>query len=413
MPKPELLAPAGNAEKLQMALRYGADAVYVGGQQFSLRAGSANFDMTELAQAVQLTHALGKKIYLAINIYAHQQDTEHMPAYLEQVAAIGPDALIISDLGVMALARQYAPEIPLHISTQANTLNWQAAEVWRSLGAERVILGRELSLPEISHLTANTNLETEIFVHGALCVAYSGRCLLSSYLTGRDANRGDCAQSCRWQYALMEQKRPGHYLPVDEDTRGTYIMNSKDLCLLPILPQIIQSGVTALKIEGRNKSAYYVANTVRIYRQALDAAWNANGQFASMQEEWLSELAKASYREYTLGFAAETPDADMQRYEDAALLRGYDFVATLEELQPNRLRLRQRNHVQPGDTLEILLPGGRNINHTVTLLTDIDFNPLAAANHPHRDFYIPSDQQTLEQLADSPLPLIVRRAARD
>jgi len=411
MPKPELLAPAGNAENLQIALRYGADAVYVGGQDFSLRAHAANFDLPELARAVQLTHDLGKKIYLTVNIYAHQQDIDGLSVYLEQVAKIGPDALIVSDLGVVSLARQYAPDIPLHISTQANTLNWQATEVWRSLGAERVILGRELSLNEVAYITANTKLETEIFVHGALCVAYSGRCLLSNYLTGRDANRGDCSQSCRWQYSLMEEKRPGHYLPIEEDIHGTYIMNSKDLCLLPILPQILQSGIAALKIEGRNKSAYYVANVVRIYRQALDAAWPAGEQFV-FQPEWLDELNKISNREYTVGFAGQAPNANLQRYQSSYPLRSYDFAATLEEVQPGRLRLRQRNHVQIGDMLEILLPDGHNINHTVDLLTDIDAKPLAAANRPYQDFYLPIDQQILEQLAGSPLPLIVRRLAR-
>ena len=410
MHKPELLAPAGNKEKLQTALNYGADAVYLGGQQFSLRAQAANFDSDELAQAIKLTHSMGKKLYLTVNIYAHRQDMELLPEYLKQAAELAPDAFIISDLGVLALARKYAPQIPLHISTQANTLNWQAAEVWRSLGARRVILGRELSLDEIAALTANTKLEMEIFVHGALCVAYSGRCLLSAYLTGRDANRGDCVQSCRWEYSLVEKSRPNEHLPIEEDAHGTYILNSKDLCLLPLLPQIMKSGVSSLKIEGRNKSAYYVANAVRIYRQAIDAA--ALGDDFEMRAGWMEELGKIRHRTYTTGFAAQTPDFEMQRYESADSVRSYDFVATLEELLPDCLCFQQRNHIQIGDTIEILLPDGRNLNHTVSLLIDADGQQIAAANKPKQYFYIPTDRQMQGQLAGLPLPLIVRRRAR-
>lgn len=411
MRKPELLAPAGNMEKLQVALNYGADAVYVGGKQFSLRAQAGNFDLDDLAEAVSYTHGQGKKLYVALNIFAHNTDLVTLPAYLKALTELAPDALIVSDLGVFSLARQHAPHIPLHISTQANTVNWQSARVWRELGASRVILGRELMLSEAAQISAQARIDTELFVHGAMCMSYSGRCLLSNFLTGRDANRGDCTQPCRWQYALVEQKRPGQYLPVEEDERGSYIMNSKDLCLLAYLPQVLATGVSALKIEGRNKSAYYVANVVRVYRQAVDEAWRA-GESYQVQPQWLAELAKVSHREYTTGFALGALDETAQRYQTGDPLRGYDFVATVQAVAAGWLHLQQRNHIAVGDQLEILLPDGQNQACPVTELFDAAGQAVTAVPHPCQCFSLPISQTLQDQLVEQKLPLIVRRPIR-
>ena len=411
MNKPELLSPAGDMEKLRVALAYGADAVYVGGQDFSLRARAGNFAADELAQAVDYAHSLGKKLYVAVNIFAHNSDIERLPAYLELLAEAAPDALIVSDFGVFNLAQEYAPRIPLHISTQANTVNWQSAAMWGRLGAKRVILGRELTLSEAAIISDFAGVETEIFVHGAMCMAYSGRCFLSHYLANRDANRGDCAQSCRWRYALQEEKRPGEYLPIEEDVRGGYIFNSRDLCLIEALPQIIESGISAIKIEGRNKSAYYVANVTRIYRQALDAAFAAEGDY-SVPEEWRRELGKISHREYTTGFAFGPPEEAGQRYITSDPIRGYDFVAAVVAIVQGRLLVEQRNHFAPGDTLELLLPTGGQLDLAIADLFNEAGESISAAAHPGMRVYLPLttvQQQALEQYAP---PLVARRIAR-
>ena len=268
--KPELLAPAGNMEKCKIALLYGADAVYLGGKMFGLRAFSDNFSLAEIAEAVAFAHQLNKKVYVTVNIFAHNEDIEQLPPYLLQLKAAGVDALLISDLGVWQVARSVVPGMPLHVSTQANTTNWAAVVAWQQLGAERVVLARELSLAEIGAIAAKTDIELETFVHGAMCISYSGRCLLSSFLTGRDGNRGACAQACRWEYSLHEKNRPSEEFDVAEDERGTYVLNSKDLCLIEQLPELIKAGVCSLKIEGRMKSIHYVATVVSVYRKAID-----------------------------------------------------------------------------------------------------------------------------------------------
>ena len=280
--KPELLAPAGNMEKLKMALLYGADAVYLGGKVMGLRAFAGNFSLEEMEQAVVFAHSLQKKVYVTVNIFAHNADLTVLPEYLRHLREINVDALLISDLGVWSVAREVVPDIPLHVSTQANTTNWAAVKAWENLGASRVVLARELSLEEIKDISRKTRVELETFVHGAMCISYSGRCWLSSYLTGRDGNRGACAQVCRWEFGLTEKKRPGEIFDVAEDERGTYIMNSKDLCMMPRLDKILELGLHSLKIEGRNKTEYYAAITARAYRQAID-------DYIRNPKEWNSE----------------------------------------------------------------------------------------------------------------------------
>ena len=270
MKKPELLAPAGTLEKLKMAVLYGADAVYLGGKSFGLRALGGNFSREELAEGTEFAHAHGCKVYVTVNIYPHDGDLAGLPEYLRDLEAIGVDALLVADLGVFSIAREKVPNLPLHVSTQANTVNSAAVKAWQALGAQRVVLARELSIAEIAAIRKAVPVELEMFVHGAMCISMSGRCLLSNYFTGRDSNRGACAQSCRWRYALVEETRPGQYFPIEEDERGTYILNSKDLCLLPHLSELIKSGVDSLKIEGRMKSVHYVASVTKAYRMAID-----------------------------------------------------------------------------------------------------------------------------------------------
>jgi putative protease len=411
MIKPELLAPAGDMEKLRVALAYGADAVYIGGRDFSLRARAGNFAADELPRAVEYAHSLGKKLYVAVNVFARNSDLERLPAYLKLLAQAAPDAFIVSDLLVVALAREHAPALPLHISTQANTVNWQSAAMWGRLGASRVILGRELTLAEAAEISALGGLETEIFVHGAMCMAYSGRCFLSHYLTGRDANRGDCAQPCRWRYALQEEKRPGEYLPVEEDARGGYIFNSRDLCLIEALPQIMAAGIGAVKIEGRNKSAYYIANVTRVYRQALDEAYAAGENYQAC-EQWRRELGKLSHREYTAGFAFGPPGEQGQRPATSDPIRGYDFAAMLLAIEPGRLLLEQRNHFAPGDTLELLLPDGGQVDLPVAALYDEAGESISAAAHPAMRVYLPLTATQQQALAYYASPLVARRKAR-
>ncbi|MEG2213476.1 MAG: U32 family peptidase [Clostridiales bacterium] len=404
--RPELLAPAGDAEKLLFAFQYGADAAYIGGGNFSLRAHAGNFSLAQMRDGVNLAHALGKKLYVAVNIFATNQDMKVLPAYLEQLAELQPDALIISDPGVLLLAQKYAPTMAIHISTQANNLNTESAHFWANNGAKRIVLGRDISLAEAAEIAAAGYLETEVFVHGAMCVAYSGRCLLSSYLTGRSANQGDCAQPCRWKYALLEEKRPGVYLPIEEDQRGSYIMNAKDLCLIETIPDLMMAGHAAWKIEGRNKSAYYTANISRIYRAAMDCYLMNPEQF-TVTPHWRRELSAISHRQYTEAFALQRPDENAYRYASADYLRGYDFAAIVRDCQDGCLWLEQRNHLAVGDILEILLPDGDNISLPLTNIYDQQGNRIMEAPHPKQLIRIDAD------IAKLPcLPLIARRLSK-
>ena len=403
--RPELLAPAGDPEKLLFAYQYGADAAYIGAGDYSLRLNSG-FSLDEIAAAVELAHRLGKKLYLAVNSFMRNVDIDALPVYLAQLAELQPDALIISDPGVLVLARQYAPQVPLHISTQANNTNWLSARFWQEQGASRIILARELSLAEAGAISSQAGIETEIFIHGAMCISYSGRCLLSSFMTGRSANQGNCSHPCRYQYALMEEKRPGEFFPIEEDAHGSYIMNSRDLCLIDYIPQLCSGQFASLKIEGRNKSAYYVANAVRIYRAAIDA-FTADPDGYACDPRWRQELAKISHREYTAAFAEEQAGASSMRYEDGGYIRDYDFTAIIREMNDDMLLLEQRNHIAVGDALEIICPDGSNIPLVATQIYDEYGVPLAAARHPRQLVRIPNPGLTALST-----PLIVRRPVK-
>lgn len=390
--KPEVLSPAGDMEKLKFALAYGADAVYLGGEHFGLRVKSNNFTTEEIAEAVAYCHERGKKAYITVNIFAHNQDIEALPPYLKALKEIGPDALLISDPGVMMLAKEHAPEIPIHISTQANNVNWKTVEFWERFGAERVVLGRELSLPEIREIHEKTKAELEIFVHGAMCMSYSGRCLLSNYLTGRDANRGACTHPCRWKYALVEQQRPNEYLPIEEDERGSYIMNSKDLELLPYLRELAEAGVDSFKIEGRVKSSYYVAVVTGVYRKAVDCLYECPERFEEQLPLWLEELRTVSHRQYTGGFIEGKPTAADHRYETSAYERLYDFVAVVRgfDAEKKQLILEQRNHFALGETLEFVPPKGEPFEIPVTEMYDEFGVSIDKAPHAQMTVTVPA-----------------------
>ena len=384
MKKPELLAPAGTMEKLQMALAYGADAAYLGGTQFGLRAFGGNFTNEEIRAAVQLVHGMGRKVYVTVNVFPHNDDLVALPDYLRFLAEAGVDAVLVADLGVFMCAREVAPALPVHISTQANNVNWRTVRAWQELGAARVVLARELSREEIREIRRQTDVELELFVHGAMCISYSGRCLLSSYFTGRDANRGGCAQSCRWKYALVEESRPGEYHPIVEDGRGTYIMNSKDLCLLPYLDEVAASGIDSLKIEGRMKSVHYVASVVKAYRMALDAA--CAGAPYEVRAEWTEELGKVSHRAYTTGFfLGKTTEAD-QIYGSSSYEQTSDFVGLVRSYDPESglATVEQRNNMKLGQEIEIFQPKGPSFRQILDAMWDEEGTPIDAAPHPQQ-----------------------------
>lgn len=381
---PELLAPAGTMEKLQIAFLYGADAAYLGGTQFGLRAFGGNFTQEEIRAAVQLAHGLGKKIYVTVNVFPHNDDLVSLPDYLRFLLEAEADAVLVADLGVFMLARETAPGLPLHISTQANNVNWRTVQAWQELGAERVVLARELSREEIREIRSHTDVELELFVHGAMCISYSGRCLLSSYFTGRDGNRGACAQSCRWRYALVEQARPGEYYPVAEDERGTYIMNSKDLCLLPYLDDVLACGVDSLKIEGRMKSVHYVASVVKAYRTAVDSC--LSGAPYSVQPDWMEELKKVSHRAYTAGFFfGKTTEKD-QIYDSSSYEQSSDFIGLVHSYDDTTKLavVEQRNHMRLGQEIELFQPAGASFRQELTEMWDAEGQPIAAAPHPQQ-----------------------------
>lgn len=357
MKKPELLAPAGNMEKLKMALLYGADAVYLGGKSFGLRAFGGNFSREELKEAVEFAHNLGKKVYVTVNIFPHNIDVEALPDYLAYLNEIRVDALLVADLGVFTLAKQYAPDIELHISTQANNTNYVTVNAWKDMGATRVVMARELSLQELKTIREKCDVELEMFVHGAMCISYSGRCLLSAYMTGRDANRGACAQSCRWKYNLVEENRPGEYFNIEEDERGTYIMNSRDMCLMPHLPEIIETGIDSLKIEGRMKSVHYAASVVKTYRMAIDSYFEDPEHF-SIKQEWVEELDKVSHRAYTTGFFLHKTTSEDQIYSSSSYTQTSDFVGLVKEYDAETgfAVVEQRNNMKIGQEIEVFQP---------------------------------------------------------
>lgn len=383
MIKPELLAPAGDIERLKTAVLYGADAVYIGGEEFSMRTACDNFSPEQLKYGIDFAHKNGRKIYVAANVIMKNSDLEKLYDFSREIASYGADAVIISDIGAFDIVKEAAPKLDIHISTQANIVNYRAAQMWHNMGAKRVVLARELSRDEIKEIRLKTppGLELEVFVHGAMCVSYSGRCLLSNYMAGRDSNKGDCAQSCRWKYYLMEEKRPGEYMPVVENERGSYFFNSKDLCLIGYIPELINCGVTSLKIEGRVKSEYYVATVVKAYRQELDRYLD-NPEKYVFDPKTLDELCKVSHRKYCHGFFTGSADEDGQIYESSSYIRNYDVVGIVTDCDSDgNAVIAQRNKFSVGETLEFMPPKGEYKTHTVTEMTNGDGEPIDTAPH--------------------------------
>lgn len=380
--KPEVLAPASSLEVLKTAVYYGADAVYIGGEMYGLRAKAKNFSKEDMAEGIRFAHEHGKKVYVTANITAHDRDLEGVQKYFEELKEIDPDALIISDPGVFQIATEICPEIDIHISTQANNVNYRTFQFWHKLGATRVVTARELSIKEIADIDAHIpeDLEIETFVHGAMCISYSGRCLLSNYFTGRDANLGACTHPCRWKYYIMEENRPGEYLPVEENERGTYIFNSKDLCMIEHIPELVAAGVDSFKIEGRAKSAYYTAVVTHAYRQAMDAYFAHPSPDFRVPDWVLAEMEKMSHRVYTTGFNFG-PLQNGQELNTGGYVRNWDVCALYRDQQGNRLIVDQRNRFFEGDVLEVLEPGQKPYTLTVRdLVREADGTRTEAAN---------------------------------
>ena len=385
---PEILAPAGNMEKAIVAMEYGADALYLSGKAFGMRAKAGNFSLQELQAVLAIAHERGVKVYVTVNIFAHNDHIDSLPKYLAKLEDLQVDGLIVADVGVMALAKEYAPSLPLHLSTQANTVNYRAAKFWEELGIARLVMARELTRDEIARVRRETQAEIEVFVHGAMCMAYSGRCLLSNVLTGRDANLGECAQSCRWRYAVMEEKRPGQYMPIEEDQGGTHIFNSKDLRLVEYIPDLVQIGVDSLKIEGRMKSSYYVATVVRAYRQALDLYASDPANYI-LPQELLEELDKVSHRPYYSGFFVPS-DVGIHR-PTGSYIRAYDVVGLVESYDSKRGEavVAVRNRLSLGDEVEVMQPLGDVFKHQLKQMAKADTGEFLAQAHANYRVCIP------------------------
>lgn len=382
--KIELLAPAGNFEKLEIAIHYGADAVYLGGQEFSLRNFSGNFTLDEMARAVAYAHERGVKVYAAVNVYPRTHEEQAIAEFLEQMGKIGVDAVIIADPGVFVQARRVMPHIPVHLSTQANTTSRQSMRFWASLGASRVNLARELTLAEIRTIAADSPVEIETFVHGAMCISYSGRCLLSSFLTHRDANRGQCAHPCRWRYAVVEELRPGRYMPLLEDDRGSYLFNSRDLCMIDYLPEMIEAGISSLKIEGRMKGVHYLATAVQVYRRAIDAYYEAPESYA-VSDDWRKSLSGITQRGYCTGFYLNDPEAPLPNYEtDKGDLLPRFVGKIIKVISQRQFETAVRNKITSADTLEFLPVSGPARSMRIARLTTTRHEPLDVAQSDAR-----------------------------
>ncbi len=383
------MSPAGDRERLEAAVRFGADAVYLAGKQFGMRAAPGNFDPDALKEAVRYCHERNVLVYLTCNTVPTNEEVGRLPEFLKESAAAGIDALIVADIGVLELAKRFAPDIDVHISTQAGIMNYHTANELHRMGASRVVLARELSLSDIRVIRDKTpsELEIEAFVHGAMCVSFSGRCLLSNYFLGRDANRGECAQPCRWGYYLMEEKRPGMYFPIEEDERGSYILNAKDMCMIEHIDKLCEAGITSMKIEGRAKSSYYVATITNAYRQAIDQYGRDPAHFKL--EDWiLEETRKVSFRQYSTGFYFGRPE-DGQFYENGGYVRGYEVIGVVEGCRDGRILCEQRNKFCAGDTVEILQPGKKPMSMTVQALYNGEGERIDAAPHPQMKFSMP------------------------
>lgn len=396
--KIELLAPAGDLEKLKMAILYGADAVYMGGERFSLRAGSKNFSKKDMFEGIKFAHENKKKVYVATNIIAHNEDLYGVDEYFKELQKMNVDGLIISDPGYIKIAKEVIPEMELHLSTQANTTNYMTANFWYEQGIKRIVCARELSINEIRLLKEkiNPDLEIEIFGHGAMCMSYSGRCLISSFMSNRDANLGDCSQPCRWNYSLVEQKRPGEYYPIYEDERGTYFFNSKDLCLIRQIDEVIKSGVNSIKIEGRMKTSFYVSTVVRAYRRAIDSYYENKDNFV-FDEEWYEEVTKVSNRDFTTGFFYSRNEGErLQNYSSSSYNRNYDFIGIVLDYdeESSLSKVQQRNKFQVGENIEIIGPDSEVIYTKINRIYDNQGVELSESNVPMQEVWVDLSAKT-------------------
>ncbi|MFB0971924.1 MAG: U32 family peptidase [Neofamilia sp.] len=399
MKKVELLAPAGDLQKLKIAVLYGADAVYLGGEAFGLRKRSKNFTIDQIAEGVRFSHDRGVKVYVTLNIIPHNEDFQGLEEYVKELADINVDAVLVADPGMFMRIREAVPNMEIHMSTQASITNKDTVMFWYKLGAKRIVLARELSFDEIKEITKDLpeDLTIETFAHGAMCMSYSGRCLISNYMIGRDANRGDCAHSCRFKYNLVEETRPGEYYPVYEDDGGTFIMNSKDLCMIQNLPEMIDAGIDSLKIEGRVKGIYYVATVIRSYRMALDEYYKDPENY-KFDESYLDEIKKASYRDFTTGFFFGKPQDDAQVYETNSYIRGYDFLGmVLDYDEETKLAtIEQRNRMFVGNEIEIFGPGEKHFTQKIEVMLDEKDNPIEVAPHAQQIIKIKMEKPVSE-----------------
>lgn len=381
----ELLIPAGSLDVLKTAVIYGADAVYIGGEAFGLRAKAKNFTKEDMKEGIAFAHERGVKVYVTANILAHNEDLPGVEEYFEEMKEVRPDALIISDPGVFAIARKILPDMELHVSTQANNTNYGTFLFWYNQGAKRVVTARELSLKEIKEIRDRIpeNMEIESFIHGAMCISYSGRCLLSNYFVGRDANQGACTHPCRWKYSVVEETRPGEYMPVYENERGTYIFNSKDLCMIEHIPEMIEAGIDSFKIEGRMKTALYVATVARTYRKAIDDYLESPEKYRANMEWYKAEIGKCTYREFTTGFYFHKPDATTQIYDSNTYVKNYTYIGTVETVfEDGSFQMEQKNKFTVGETIEIMKPDGRNLAVTVEEIRNEEGEQMESAPHP-------------------------------
>ncbi len=387
---PELLIPANSLEVLKTAVLFGADAVYIGGEAFGLRAKAKNFSMEDMREGIEFAHAHDVKVYVTANILAHNEDLPGVYEYFKELKEIGPDALIIADPAIFEIAKEVCPKIERHISTQANNTNYGTYLFWHRSGAKRVVSARELSLKEIKEIRAHIpeDMEIETFIHGAMCISYSGRCLLSNYFTGRDANHGACTHPCRWKYAVVEETRPGEYMPVYENERGTYIFNSKDLCMIEHIPEIIDAGIDSLKIEGRMKTALYVATVARTYRKAIDDYLKDPKLYEQNMSWYLEQISNCTYRQFTTGFFFGKPDETTQIYDSNTYVKEYTYLGIIAEKKDGAYRIEQRNKFSVGEKIEIMKPDGRNVEVLVESIMDEQGNAQESAPHPKQILYV-------------------------
>ncbi len=391
--RPELLIPASSLEVLKTAVVFGADAVYIGGEAFGLRAKAKNFSMEDMKEGIAFAHEHGAKVHVTVNILAHNDDLPGVEEYLKELKELKPDALIIADPAIFEMAKEICPEIERHISTQANNTNYGTYLFWWKQGAKRVVSARELSLKEIKEIRKKIpdEMEIESFIHGAMCISYSGRCLLSNYFTGRDANQGACTHPCRWKYAVVEEKRPGEYMPVYENERGTYIFNSKDLCMIEHIPEMIEAGIDSFKIEGRMKTALYVATVARTYRKAIDDYLEDPEKYKANMPWYLDQISNCTYRQFTTGFYFGKPDEESQIYDNNTYIKEYTYLGIVGGEKNGLYRIEQRNKFSVGETIEIMKPDGENIEVKVRRILDEDGQEMESAPHPKQVLYVELD----------------------